>query len=176
MGDNKGLDEDLEIEESEEPTEYDESTWGKKVDGQFVIDGYKFKGKQSFRKSKEYLENLMVKGAKGEINGSSYRILDARLKGIEKEVDLKITECTKTGIENSGTAIVKIYGPNKRKENSVTVTKSKKSDIKFVAIIAQKIIRPLIKQSLTPDMNSKIKQETLTKCKICDKHSEQYEV
>ena len=169
MGDNKGLDEDLEIEESEEPTEYDESTWGKKVDGQFVIDGYKFKGKQSFRKSKEYLENLMVKGAKGEINGSSYRILDARLKGIEKEVDLKITECTKTGIENSGTAIVKIYGPNKRKENSVTVTKSKKSDIKFVAIIAQKIIRPLIKQSLTPDMNSKIKQETLTKCKICDK-------
>ena len=33
-------------------SECKESTWGKKVDGQFVIDGFKFKGKQPFRKAK----------------------------------------------------------------------------------------------------------------------------
>ena len=40
-----------EFEEVEEPTEYDESTWGKNVDGEYIIDGFKFKGKQSFRKA-----------------------------------------------------------------------------------------------------------------------------
>ena len=171
MGDNKGLDEDLEIEESEEPTEYDESTWGKKIDGQYVIDGFKFKGKQSFKEPREYLERLMVRGAKGEINGSKYKILDARLKGIETEVDLQIEiENAKAGIENRGTAVIKLYGPNKRKENSVTVTKFKKSDIKFVSIIAQKIIRPLIKQSLDLQENGMVsKQETVIKCGKCDK-------
>ena len=163
--------EENEIEEIEEPTEYDESTWGKKVDGQFVIDGYKFKGREAFRKSKEYLENLLVRGAKGEINGSKYKALDSRLKGIEREVDLQIVENSKTGIENRGAAIVKLYGPNKRKENSVTVTKSKKSDVKFVTIIAQKIIRPLIKQSLAVqnEMNCLTNQETVIKCELCDK-------
>ena len=132
-----------EIDES--PTEYDESTWGKKVEGQFVIDGFKFKGKQSFRKTKEDLEKLMKRGVKGEINGYEFKILDARLKGIELEVDLQIIE-NKNGIETTGVGIIKLYGPNKRKENSITVTKSKRSDIKYVKIIAEKIIRPLIKK------------------------------
>ena len=171
MGDDKNIkDNDTEVEEIEEPTEYDESTWGKTVDGENVIDGFKFKGKQSFRKPKEYLEKLMVRGATGEINGSKFKILDARLKGIEIEVDLQIIETGKTGIEKKGIAVIKLYGPNKRKENSVTVTKSKKSDIKYVAIIAQKIIRPLIKQSLDLQENNLVtKKESVIKCGICHK-------
>ena len=156
-----------EIDES--PTEYDESTWGKKVEGQFVIDGFKFKGKQSFRKTKEDLEKLMKRGVKGEINGSEFKILDARLKGIELEVDLQIIE-NKNGIETTGVGIIKLYGPNKRKENSITVTKSKRSDIKYVKIIAEKIIRPLIKKSLAvQNVEEKtIKQESII-CEFCDK-------
>ena len=113
----------------------------------------------------------MVRGTKGEIDGSRFKVLDARLKGIETEVDLMIIETTKAGIETSGIAIVKLYGPNKRKENSVTVTKSKKSDIKYVTTIALKIVRPLIKQSLAVqnESNGLTKQETLIKCELCDK-------
>ena len=81
-----------ELKEIEEPTEYDESTWGKNIDGVYVIDGFKFKGKQSFRKAKEDLEKQLVKGAKGEINGAEFIVLDARLKGIEIEVDIQIIE------------------------------------------------------------------------------------
>ena len=115
-----------ELKEIEEPTEYDESTWGKNIDGVYVIDGFKFKGKQSFRKAKEDLEKQLVKGAKGEINGAEFIVLDARLKGIEIEADIQIIEKNKTGIENRGVAMVKLYGPNERKENSITVTKRKK--------------------------------------------------
>ena len=62
---------------------YKESTWGKKVDGAFIIDGYKFKGRQPFRKAKEKLEKLMIKGRQSEINGLEFTVLDAREKGIE---------------------------------------------------------------------------------------------
>ena len=36
--------------------EFKESTWGKKVDGEYVIDGYKFRGRQPFKRAKEGLE------------------------------------------------------------------------------------------------------------------------
>ena len=73
-------------DEIESHPEYEESTWGKKVDGQFVIDGFKFKGKQPFRKAKEDLEKLMEREVKGEIDGYTFIIKDSRLKGIELEV------------------------------------------------------------------------------------------
>ena len=46
--------------------EYKEETWGKKVDGEDIIDGYKFRGRQSFKKARESLVKLMVRGAKFE--------------------------------------------------------------------------------------------------------------
>ena len=128
-------------------SECKESTWGKKVDGQFVIDGFKFKGKQPFRKAKE----LLVKGAQSEIDGVKFKVLDARNKGIELEIDIEILENAKHGVDIRGLAVVKFYGPNKRKENVVTITKSKESDIKYVTILAQKIIKPLIKKFLSVD-------------------------
>ena len=38
--------------DEESPSEYKEETWGKTVDGKFIIDGFKFKGKQSFKNAK----------------------------------------------------------------------------------------------------------------------------
>ena len=42
---------------------YKESTWGKQVDGEHVIDGYKFKGRQAFQRTREKLvkEELKVR-------------------------------------------------------------------------------------------------------------------
>ena len=59
---------------------------------------------------------------------------------------------------NRGVAIVKLYGPNKHKENTVTITKSKQSDIKFVTLMAQKVIKPLIKTFLGKENGEIVKE------------------
>ena len=87
-------------DEIESHPEYEESTWGKNVDGQFVIDGFKFKGKQPFRKAKEDLQKLMERGVKGEIDGYTF-ILSSKLtlrsqklpKMVQKIVVLESSSC-----------------------------------------------------------------------------------
>ena len=119
---------------------YKERTWGKKVDGENVIDGYNFKGGQHFKKTKEKLEQILKRGTKGEIDGLEFQVLDRRKKGIELEMDIEVSENSRIGVDSRGVAVAKLYGPNKKKENTVTVTKSKESDVKFVTILDQKTI------------------------------------
>ena len=69
--------------------EFKISTWGKKVDGEFIVDGYKFRGRQPFRRAKEGLEKLMVRGCQGEVDVLNYKVLDDKNKGVEKEVDVR---------------------------------------------------------------------------------------
>ena len=48
---------------------------------------------------------------------------------------------------DKGIALVKLYGPYERKakkDNVVMITKSKQSESKFVTILAEQIIKPLI--------------------------------
>ena len=103
--------------------EFQVSNWGKKVDGEFVIDGYKFRGRQPFKRAKEGLDNLMAKGNQGEVEGIKYTVLDSRNKGIEHEADVEVAEKAKLGVDGRGVAVLKMYGPSKKKENSVLVTK-----------------------------------------------------
>ena len=151
---------------------YKESTWGKKVDGEYMIDGYRYKGRQAFKGTREKLEFLLQRGKQSELNGVTYRVLDTRIKGVELEVEIQVSE-SKKAANSKGVAIVKLYGPNKKKEDTVTVTKSKESDIKFVRILALKIIKPLIDNILSKDSTKDIagnEQPNLGyKCKICDK-------
>jgi len=54
--------------------------------------------------------------------------LDSRIQGAGLEIDVEIMNKNQRG-----NAILKIYGPkeNDKKDNTVTITKSKKSDAKF---------------------------------------------
>ena len=122
-----------------------EETWGKKVDGEDIIDGYKFRGRQSFKKARENLEKLMVKGTKFEVGNIKCTVLDVRNKGIELEVDIQMEG---NGRDSRGVAVVKLYGPNKKKENVVLVTKNKQSDIRFVTLMAENVVKPLIRKYL----------------------------
>ena len=56
--------------------------------------------------------------------------------------------------KNRGNAVLKIYGPkeNTKKENSVTISKSKESDSKFIVLLAEKVIKPLMNQFLSQDL------------------------
>ena len=104
----------------------------------------------------------MVRGAQFKVGNIEVIILDARNKGIEVEVDIQISEKDK----ERGNAFVKLYGPSKRKENTVTITKSKQSDVKFVTLLAQKVIKPLIKTFLGKENGGIV--EELSKPNDCE--------
>ena len=102
---------------------YKEKIWGKDEGGEHITDGYVFRGKRTFQKAREGLQELMKRGYKNEKNGVKYEVLDDRIKGVEKEVEIKVIHNNDKGI-----AMLKLYGPNKRKENVVSVTRSKGND------------------------------------------------
>ena len=171
---SKEEDERGEDKNEDVPTEYTEKTWGKNEGGEFIIDGFTFTGKRIFKKAKEGLAEVMKKGAQSEIHGMQYKALDTRNKGTALEIDVEMTH---KGV--SGVAVLKLYGPNKSKEYVVMISKSKRSDHKFVTILANEIIKPLMKKFLSPDY---VKTETLPKkasvqaevktsfdCPICEK-------
>ena len=65
-----------------------------------------------------------------------FRILDCR-KG--SEVDVEISKGTERGI-----AVLKMFGPNSRKECTLMINKSRKHEAKFVKMLAVEIIKPMI--------------------------------
>ena len=96
-----------EIISLESSNAYKESNWGKKVDGEYIIDGYKYKGRQAFKSTREKLEYLLQRGKQSEINGVSYTVLDTRIKGVELEVEIGISE-SKKAPDSRGVAMVKL--------------------------------------------------------------------
>ena len=104
---------------------YKASTWGQTVEGEYVIDGYKYKGRQPFKRTKDKLEMILHRGTQSEINGFIYKVLDRRIKGIDLEIEIEISESSIKGVDSRGVVVAKLYGPNKKKENTVAVTKCK---------------------------------------------------
>ena len=108
----------------------------------------------------------MVKGAKFEVENIKCTVLDVRNKGIELEVDIQMEG---NGRDSRGVAVVKLYGPNKKKENVVLVTKNKQSDIRFVTLMAENVIKPLIRKYLNAEKENIIENtENDNKCEFCE--------
>ena len=53
---------------------------------------------------------------------------------VSKKIDIEMTDK-----DGRGVAVLKLYGPSKRKENVVMINKSKHSDSKFVIKLAENI-------------------------------------
>ena len=123
--------------------EYSEKIW---TNNEGKIDGYVFKGKRSFSKALVGLKSILQKGQVQEIGKVKYKALDTRLQGEGLVIDVQV-ESNK----NRGNAVLKIYGPkeNTKKENSVTISKSKESDSKFIVLLGEKVIKPLMNQFLS---------------------------
>ena len=100
---------------SENPTGYKEKKWSK--DGEF-FSGYSFRGGRLFNKVVVGIKDLFIKGKENELGNLKFKALDVKQKGAGTEIDV---ELMKNG--NRGVAIVKLYGPNAKKENVVMVTK-----------------------------------------------------
>ena len=125
---------------------YAENIW---TNTEGKIDGYTFKGKRLFSKALVGLKNIMKKGQPNEINNVTFMALDTRIQGAGLEIDVEVSNN-----KNRGNAVLKIYGPKQdiKKDNTVTVSKSKGSESKFVVILAEKIIIPLMDRFLSGEM------------------------
>ena len=152
---------------------FKEKKWGKDIEGEHVIDGYVFRGKLRFKKAVEGLKGAMVKGAFGEYNGVKYNVKDARKKGTGIEAEIEVD--TKK-ISERGFAVMEMMGPNNRKEHVVMITKSKASEAKFVIILSEEIVKPMMvdfmndKDISAMDKEEKIDRKvSLIKCSQCDK-------
>ena len=137
---------------------------------------YTFKGKRQFSKALVGLKSIMIKGQPNEIDNVKFTALDTRIQGVGLEIDVKITSN-----RNSGIAVLKIYGPKEdiKKENTVTVSKSRESDSKFIVLLAEKVVKPLMDRFLSGEMEIlDSKSDSLIgsgyenkkfKCSFCDK-------
>ena len=144
---------------------YKEKIWGKDEGGEQVTDGYVFRGKRTFKIAREGLETTFKKGKNIEKNGVKLRILDTRIKGVELEIEVQVIHRNEKGV-----ALIKLYGPNKRKENVVSVTRSKGSEPKFVNILAENVVKPMINDLLQGE-NELGTDSKLHKCPHCEKTS-----
>ena len=104
--------------------------------------------------------------------------MDNRTNGAELNIEIEVTDN-----DNRGIAVLKLYGPSKKKEYVILITKSKQSDYKFITILAKNIIKPLLKQFLAgeivgkktpgtePSVSVRGKKIELLKCPHCEKTS-----
>ena len=131
-------------------SEYTEKKWGKEDAGEFIVDGFTFKGKHVFKRAKDGLVELMKKGVQSEVEGNKFKVLDTRSKGNGLEIDVETSD---KGVR--GVAVLKLYGPNKEKDYTVMVNKRKNSEHKYVILLAEKIVKPLMKKYLSIDGSGK---------------------
>ena len=168
---------DIKGDSDNTPTEYTEKIWGKDEGGEHIIDGFVFTGKRVFKKAVDGLKEVMKKGAQNEICETKFKVLDARQKGAGLEIEVELVDKGSRGV-----GVVKLYGPNTRKEYVVTVTKSKGSENKYVTLLAENIVKPLMTKFLSGDddfnlekdviqktYSAKKNTKTLFKCQFCEK-------
>ena len=163
------------------PSVFKEKKWGKDVNGVNIIDGFVYRGNRVFGKVVEEFKELMKKGYQSDINGIDVKVLDSRMNGNGNEIDIEIVEKG-----NRGIAVLKLYGPSLKKDkNVVMINKNKESDAKYVTILAEKVIKPLMKTFLdeecatdTDEKNENTnfvtvrgKELKILKCPHCEKTS-----
>ena len=69
---------EMDDDKTDVTSQYKEKNWGKDENGQKVVDGYSFRGKQSFQKVVEGFKNIMKRGVENDFNGTKFKALDIR--------------------------------------------------------------------------------------------------
>ena len=149
------------------PTYYFENKWYKTNGGEEIVTGYSLRGGQRLKNAvigiKETLKRSVIK----TINETHIRVLDTRKNGVAWDIEIQMMLKSERGI-----ALVKLYGPydqKDKKDNVIMVTKNKRSHVKFVEILAEKIIKPLIVEFVKEENVDEEKEEDKNTCSVCDK-------
>ena len=99
-----------------------------------------------------------------------FRVLDSRKGQHGIEVDIEISKDKERGI-----AVLKIFGPNSKKECTLMITKSKKYEAMYVRLLAVEIIKPLIDLFISGEgwnnlfSKSSIRANKPFVCSVCNK-------
>ena len=92
---------------------FSEKQWNSYDNGENVTNGYVFRGKKAFEKVVNAVKERLVKGTSLKLNDVTPKVLDSRKKGVELEIESEVSHQNEKGI-----ALVKLYGPNKKKEQA----------------------------------------------------------
>ena len=126
----------LEIKD-EEQSVYKENFWPAKPD---EPKGFTYKGKGKMMTYViEKTKVALKKGIEREIDETKFRVLDHKIHGIATQVTIEISDK-----EGRGNAFVDFWGPNKKKECTILIKKSREHQERFVKIVAKSIIQPLL--------------------------------
>ena len=87
------------------------------------------------------VKNPLKKGVMKQLGKTEFKILDNKKIGGATQIEINVSDN-----EGRGSAIVDFCGPNKKKECTVLIKKSKDPE-RFVKIIAKKIIQPFLMAS-----------------------------
>ena len=150
----------------EQPLVYKENFWPAKPE---EPKGFTFKGKSKMLTyAVEKAKATLKKGIENEANGKKFKILDQRKTGGATQITIEISDN-----EGRGNAIIDFWGPNKKKECTVLIKKSKEHGERFVKIAAKDIVKPLLDCFIAGRDSKSIfnNKETLKRqqCDVCEK-------
>ena len=125
-------------DEADEPQSvYKENSWPSKPG---EPKGFTFKGKS---KMMGYItgkiRTFLKKGSEYEIGNIKFKVLDSKKIGGSTQVTVEVTDN-----EGRGISVVDFWGPNKRKECTIMIKKTKDHEEKFVKTLAKQIIQPML--------------------------------
>ena len=168
--DNESIAENNENDEIEDVEEtqrfYKESFWPAKPD---TPKGFTYKGKSKIMThAMNKIKSILKKSTQKEINNIKFKIQDTKIHGGATQIIVQMELNAERGI-----AIAECWGPNKKKECTILVKKSKEYDEKFVSILAKSIIQPLldyISNGKSVDDILKARKNKTIKCSVCEKN------
>ena len=170
---NQSEEGEINIEDLDKPTDYQIKPWGLETN-----EGYLFEGKRdSFGEAHAKIKGLLGNDMEYNLEKTKFSVEGSRnlaYSGIEFIMKVE-DESIK------GKAVLRFYGPNRKKEFKIVVTKCKEENSNCVKLLAESVVRHLIDNSISGKGWSNLRgrgkeQNPKVKCSICDKafSSEQY--
>ena len=126
------------------PKYYSEKKWYKTNGSEETVTGYSLRGGQMLKHAVIGLKETLQRGVVKTFDETHIRVLDTRKVGVAFDIEVQIMYKSERGV-----AMIKLHGPynqKDKKDNVIMITKNKRSHEKFVTILTEKIVKPLIDQ------------------------------
>ena len=112
------------------------------------------------------LKETLLRGVTKTLDDTHIRVLDSRKSGVALEIEVEMIFKSERG-----NAMIKLHGPysqKDKKDNVIMVTKIKRNHEKFVTILAEKVVKPLIDEFVKNESED-VNEEEPDICCVCEK-------
>ena len=151
------------------PKYYSEKKWFKTNGSEETVTGYSLRGGQMLKHAVNGLKESLQRGVIKTIDETHIRVLDTRKVGVAFEIEVETMFKSERG-----NAMIKLHGPynqKDKKDNVIMITKIKRNHEKFVTILAENIVKPLIDKFVKDEREDieEVEQEDNKYCTVCEK-------